>query len=698
MNESLSRQLLDPAWVRSNQFAALAEISRTLQTNEDAGRELVIRALENRDAFSECQPILSSLIQAAGLYPYVAVDEPLATGDLLNLEFHTAEGLQGIVLHSMQGKVYRALMDGANVILSAPTSFGKSLLIDAAIASGKYACVVVIVPTIALIDETRRRFSARFGREFKVITHATQKATGKDIYVFTQERYIEAVETLQPDFFVVDEFYKLSPERGDDRTFTLNHAFYRLLKSGAQFFLIGPNVRAITIDQTHLNFRFFGTDFTTVATEVTFSTDDDADKQAIDIARRMDAPTLVFCKSAASAYKLAHALREAGISAPCAEAKGFASWLRDNYHTDWILPDLLEDGLAVHHGSLPRSVAYHILRLFNAGAIRFLLCTSTIIEGVNTSAKSIIIYDNKIATKKFDQFTFNNIKGRAGRMFKHFIGHVYVLQKEPDPELPLVDVPSITQPESVPESLLVQLDERDLSEHSLERLRYLHAQDDLPIAVIRANSGIAPEYQLTLAQKIASDPHTFHPLLSWHAFPKSNQLLATCQLIFEFLMGGTGKDGVLSAKHLYYRMSRFGQLRSVKSLIRAECDESTPPKNPTEATEAVLSFLRKWCEFHFPRYLAALDKIQRSVFTRYGLKPGNYEVYGTTVTRLFMPLSATVLEEYGVPYQLTSRIEKSYPLGEDVDAILASLATIDTSGLQLSPFERDVLSDALANL
>ena len=45
------------------------------------------------------------------------------------------------------------LLDGDNVILSAPTSFGKSLLVDAFLAMRTPSTVVVILPTIALIDE-----------------------------------------------------------------------------------------------------------------------------------------------------------------------------------------------------------------------------------------------------------------------------------------------------------------------------------------------------------------------------------------------------------------------------------------------------------------------------------------------------------------------------------------------------------------
>ncbi|PKY11112.1 hypothetical protein B1757_06365, partial [Acidithiobacillus marinus] len=162
-------QFSDPQWLKDNAFQALAEISSLLTQNENAGREALIRTLEFRSVLDGYQAIITALVQRAGLYPYTSNPENLSTTDLLNFEFHKVVGLNEIVLHSVQGQVYRALLDGANVILSAPTSFGKSLLIDAMVASRRYARIVVIVPTIALIDETRRRLSERFSPEFKIM-------------------------------------------------------------------------------------------------------------------------------------------------------------------------------------------------------------------------------------------------------------------------------------------------------------------------------------------------------------------------------------------------------------------------------------------------------------------------------------------------------------------------------------------------
>jgi reverse gyrase len=170
MSITKSELFSDPHWLMGNAFSALSEIAWLLNEKENIGRDALIRVLEHQNLLANYQPILTSLIQKAGLYPYLTSPMNLSTGDLLNFEFHKIDGLEEIVLHSVQGKVYRSLIDGANVILSAPTSFGKSLLIDAMIASRRFKCIVVIVPTIALIDETRRRLSKRFGSEFKVIS------------------------------------------------------------------------------------------------------------------------------------------------------------------------------------------------------------------------------------------------------------------------------------------------------------------------------------------------------------------------------------------------------------------------------------------------------------------------------------------------------------------------------------------------
>jgi len=81
------------------------------------------------------------------------------------------------------------------------------------------------------------------------------------------------------------------------------------------------------------------------------------------------------------------------------------------------------------------------------------------------------VLDNKIATRKYDYFTFANIRGRSGRMFKHFVGRVIVFNPEPKSAELTVDVPVVSQSENMSDELLLQVPEDQLSDRNRERLR-----------------------------------------------------------------------------------------------------------------------------------------------------------------------------------------------------------------------------------
>src|SRR3546814_4872573 len=76
-----------------------------------------------------------------------------------------------------------------------------------------------------------------------------------------------------------------------------------------------------------------------------------------------------------------------------------------------------------------------MVRLFEeADGLENLISTSSIIEGVNTSAENVIIWANKNGRPRLNDFTYRNIVGRGGRMFRHFIGKVFLLEEPPAPE------------------------------------------------------------------------------------------------------------------------------------------------------------------------------------------------------------------------------------------------------------------------
>ena len=157
----------------------------TIEEREASAAEALLRMMEHREVLEPVAPVLSAVSREIGLFPYLEPQE-LPTSDLLAYEAHRPAGLEDVVFHRKQAEAYRALLAGRNVILSAPTSFGKSLVIDAMIASDRFRNVAVVVPTIALIDETRRRLW-RFNGSYRVITHSMQGPGERNIIVATQE-------------------------------------------------------------------------------------------------------------------------------------------------------------------------------------------------------------------------------------------------------------------------------------------------------------------------------------------------------------------------------------------------------------------------------------------------------------------------------------------------------------------------------
>ena len=91
----------------------------------------------------------------------------------------------------------------------------------------------------------------------------------------------------------------------------------------------------------------------------------------------------------------------------------------------WSLVQALENGIRIHHGKFPKYVQNEVLRLFNNGDFDYLFCTSTIIEGVNTNAKNVVIINNSVGNTTMTAFALKNIKGRAGRYYHHAMGRVF---------------------------------------------------------------------------------------------------------------------------------------------------------------------------------------------------------------------------------------------------------------------------------
>lgn len=381
-------------------FSRLRAISLSTHRSgaEAEGREQLIRFLDQWPGVGPEVALVDALCARFGLYPYMSAQGETLPGvcEALALEFHSpaALGDLGFTFHAEQQRVYQRLMDGENVILSAPTSFGKSVIMDALIASQKWSNMVLIVPTLALIDETRRRL-ARFRSTYTVITHPHEAPGARNVVVMTQERFLE-FGAIDVDFFMIDEFYKLgSGGRQDSRRTLLNLAWTRLSATGAQYYLIGPNIDQLDerVPSEHRE-QLYRTEFKTVAVDVIDRSQ--VEDQRTDVIRlvtaELDGSTLVFTGSPKKAVDLAIEIAEEVGTPVGGFAAQVAAWIAENYDPEWDIARALRNGVGIHSGPLPRGLQRIMVRLFNDGLIPTMVCTSTLIEGVNTAAKNVVIF------------------------------------------------------------------------------------------------------------------------------------------------------------------------------------------------------------------------------------------------------------------------------------------------------------------
>ena len=695
----LIEKLKDSSIVERESFS-IAKSLANIYNNSDSqsmskAQECILRAMDKYEYFGDSKVIIDSLARELGLFPYLKM-ESLNIRDMLAAEAHRVSiGSEDIYFHGPQAEVYYKIIGGQSVVLSAPTSFGKSLIIDALIASKRFSNIVIVVPTISLIDETRRRLS-KFSPEFKIVTHSLQSKDENNIFVLTQERVLEEDFIDKVDFFVIDEFYKLSPwADGGNRCSLLNEAFYRLYKKCSHFYMLGPNIQGVAGDFIeNVRFEFIKFSFSTVVTEFHDLTSTEKEDVLAELCESIDGQTIVFCSSPARANSAAELIASSTNFQGEKEALNLADWISENYHEDWVLTNALRCGVGIHHARIPRSVSQYIVDLFNAGKIKFLVCTSTLIEGVNTATKNIVCYDNKINRENINFFTFNNIAGRSGRMFKHFIGNVYLLAPPPTEQLPFVDIPIYSQGPDAPESLLVNMDEKDLTQQSRDRIKSITDQSYLDIKTIRGNKTVEPALQIDFAILLDKNYEVWINQLLWRGYPSYDQLKFICSLIWDIFDGARiGNRSVFSASQLAFKINELSMRKPIGQLIE-EAISYKPDEKVDVIISRILDFRRLWANFHFPRLLRTMESIVNSVQRAKGASRFcDYSAYSIMVENYFFDPSLVALEEYGLPIEVSSKLESALSHEGDLDKALIALKNIGDS-YALSKIDRNFVARA----
>ena len=385
------------------------------------------------------------LIRKSGIYPYLekyiktAIFEDKLVYSLFNLNINNED----VILHREQLKVLNLLLKGENIVLSAPTSFGKSYIIDALISIKKPQNVLIIVPTIALLDETRRRIYLKFKSDYNIITTSKQDIDNNNIFILTQERALSYIQEVRfpLNLFIVDEFYKIADNSG--RASILQKIISHFMYISEQKYFLCPYIDDINENPFVKKDSFLKLDFNTVIVKEykKFQYYGYKNIKLINLLKLIkNNKNIIYTNSINSVNKLSSFLINKDITTNDNLGNNennllnsLLDWLKNNYTDKWYLHDLIKKGIGIHNGQIHRCLTQIQLKLYNdTKIINTIIATSSLIEGVNTQAKNIILYSNLIARDKIDRFTYNNIKGRSGRMFKYYTGNIYLLEEPPE--------------------------------------------------------------------------------------------------------------------------------------------------------------------------------------------------------------------------------------------------------------------------
>lgn len=382
-------------------------------------------------------------------------------------------GESSIELTDFQFALWNQLNAGETVGVSAPTSAGKSFILQAyalrLLGERRARNVAFVVPTRALINQVSGELAQSLrGSGVELVTTpvpSDAELPTRAIYVVTQERLQliqSAHESLSFDLMLVDEAQSLADgPRGVLLSSVVEEALSR--NGRMQLLFAGPNIRYS--DNVGALFgrrtRNISTDEATVSQNIVFvdcekdnprlakiSIRSGANKLAlgsieceeplIDHKSKLIALTLrlggggqnlIYALGPAECEDIAFGLADNDEAPSNDEAlRELSNFIKDAVHPKYQLAANVLQKVGFHYGRLPSLVRKAIEDAFANGNLRYLVTTSTLLYGVNLPAQNLFLHtphrgkDNPISP-----VDFWNLAGRAGRLGKDFSGNIFLV-------------------------------------------------------------------------------------------------------------------------------------------------------------------------------------------------------------------------------------------------------------------------------
>jgi len=736
-------------------FAKITSI--LLRADKEKGRRIIIYVLDNwRKIPDETIEIWTDLIESAGFYPYLEKEKDKLKFSNLAGEIrkgcHLSDNIiskedEKLFFHEEQKHLKNILDSGKNLIVSAPTSFGKSLLIEEMVASKKFKNVIVIQPTLALLDETRKKLK-KYQENYKIIVRTSQEPSEEkgNLFLLTAERVMEYKDLPQIDFFVIDEFYKLSAQRDDERSDILNNAFYKLLQQNPVplFYLLGPNIDDISPGfAKKYNADFYKTNYSLIENKVEdiYSVNKEKFDNTTHHAKKgykeavlfkeeklfelllslKDEQSIVYCSSPSKVRKLAESfylfLKSNGIEK--SEDLPLVEWIKKHINPHWNLINFLDFEIGINDGALQKHINSSMIDYFNDKKLKYIFCTSTIIEGVNTSAKNVIFFDpTKGKQTLIDYFDYSNIKGRSGRMMIHYIGKIFNFNPPPEKqEEMIVDIPFYKQ-DPIKDEVLNGLNDSDIKSSVKESQQYKElikiSQEERDLfqkngVLIKGQKQILDiisdlDSTYTITRKKYAQEYKIYDLIYWVGEPKRDQLQFILDLCWDNLVKTGETTNPMTKPRLTTMTFNFSIKKNIFALIEDDYSYQRPLKANinksdievlNQSIKNIFSISRHWFQYKIPKWLRVMNELQKYVCEKNGKNPGNYSHYANQIENDFIRDNLGILSEYGIPTSAINKLSSSIDKNLSDDDVLKKVKEVAKSDIGLMQYERDKIESAL---
>ncbi|WP_107942633.1 DEAD/DEAH box helicase [Metasolibacillus fluoroglycofenilyticus] len=355
-----------------------------------------------------------------------------------------------------------------SITVIAPTSYGKSELIISTIKGERRGNVCIVVPTKALISQTKRRIMKSDIINFKKIITHPEMYIDSDVNVtavLTQERLLRLLRNhkqLHFDIVFIDEAHNLLEK--NERSILLASVISILEKrnSNVKFKFLTP----FLIDQKNLSVRY--TEYDTesfkiteyIKTERFYIYDErnekklklydqflneffyESEENFIDetdfIIKRSTRKNIIYLNKPVDIEKFAFNISQRFSENTSTKIKKACADISNYLDPDYLLINCFKRGIIYHHGLVPDNIKMYIEHLYSEiKEVKYIITSSTLLEGVNIPAYSLFLLDNKKGRSNLSPAQFKNLVGRICRFsevfspitgdLKYLEPHIYII-------------------------------------------------------------------------------------------------------------------------------------------------------------------------------------------------------------------------------------------------------------------------------